>query len=195
MPARSALRAALRRLEDGAPGVLARWAQRLDPAAAARIHPHDQVRLLRVLEVALETGGPLSAWQRRHGFADAPYDVLLIGLDVAPPELAERIAARVDAMLARGWLDEVRTLTAALPADAPAWVTLGYRELRAVIAGRLDVARATAATVLATRRFAKRQRTWFRREAGLSWRDPVRERARILEDAHAFLVAKPRDAG
>jgi tRNA dimethylallyltransferase len=150
---------------------------------------------LRVLEVALATGTPLSVSQRRHGFADTPYDVLLVGLDVAPRELDARIEARVGEMLGTGWLDEVRALASALPHDAPAWATLGYRELRAVVEGRSDLAPAVAATVLATRRFAKRQRTWFRREAGLSWRDPVRERARILGDAHAFLVAKPPDAG
>ena len=195
VPAHPALRQALGHLEERAPGVLARWAQRLDPAAAGRIHPHDRVRLLRVLEVALGTGVPLSGWQRHHGFADAPYEVLLLGLDVTPQALNGRIAARVEAMLAGGWLDEVRALGAAVPSDAPAWMTLGYRELRAALDGRTDLAKAVAATVLATRRFAKRQRTWFRREPGLSWRDPIRERARILEDARAFLVAKPRDAG
>jgi tRNA dimethylallyltransferase len=59
----------------------------------------------------------------------------------------------------------------------------------------VDLADAVAATVLATRRFAKRQRTWFRREPGLTWRDPAREEQRAVEDACAFLVAKPRDAG
>jgi tRNA dimethylallyltransferase len=195
VPAHPAVRDALRRAEERTPGVLVRWVRRLDPVAAARIHTHDHVRLLRALEVVLGTGVPLSAWQRRHGFTDAPYDVLLIGLEVAPPALAARIERRVEAMLADGWLDEVRALAAAVPDDAPAWCTLGYRELRAVIEGRLEVARAVAATAAATRRLAKRQRTWFRSEAGLIWRDPERERARILEDAGAFLVANPPDAG
>jgi len=195
VPAQPALRTALARAEARTPGTLARWAERLDPAAARRIHPHDQVRLLRVLEVALATGAPLSAWQGEHGFMDRPYDVLLIGLDVAPHELDARITARLDAMIAHGWLDEVRALTGSLPADAPAWATLGYRELRAAIAGRVDVPQALAATARASRRFAKRQRTWFRREVGLVWRDPMAERGRILDDAHAFLVAKPGDAG
>jgi tRNA dimethylallyltransferase len=195
VPAQPALRAALRRAEGRTPGLLARWAERLDPAGARRIHPHDHVRLVRLLEVVLSTGAPLSARQGAHGFADRPYDVLLIGLDVPARELAARIAARLDAMMAHGWLDEVRALAGVLPADAPAWATLGYRELRDAITGRVAVPAALAATAQATRRFAKRQRTWFRREAGLVWRDPTQERRRILDDAYAFLVAKPEDAG
>jgi tRNA dimethylallyltransferase len=195
VPAYPPLRAALERAEKRAPGLLARWADRLDPTGARRIHPHDHVRLVRVLEVALATGRPLSARQSEHGFAERPYDVLLIGLDVPPSELATRIAARLDAMIARDWLDEVRMLARALPVDAPAWVTLGYREMREASAGRVAVAHALAVTARATRRFAKRQRTWFRREAGLVWRDPTRERRRILDDAYTFLVAKPENAG
>jgi tRNA dimethylallyltransferase len=167
----------------------------LERAGARRIHPHDHVRLVRLLEVALATGRPLSARQSEHGFAERPYDVLLIGLDVPPSELATRIAARLDAMIARDWLDEVRMLARALPVDAPAWVTLGYREMREASAGRVAVAHALAVTARATRRFAKRQRTWFRREAGLVWLDPTRERRRILDDAYTFLVAKPENAG
>ena len=195
VPAHPPLREVLARADAATPGLLARWARRLDPVAAERIHPHDHVRLLRALEVALVSGVPLSARQRVHGFAETPYDVLLLGLDVAPAELAARIATRLDAMIARGWLDEVRALADRLPTDAPAWATLGYRELRAAVTGHAELAQALAATAQATRRFAKRQRTWFRREPGLVWRDPQREHQRILDDACAFLVAKPGDAG
>jgi len=194
-PARPDLRRLLEARESQAPGTLARWASRLDPVAAARIHPHDGVRLLRAIEVALTTGRPLSARQQAHRFAEAPYDVLLIGLTVPTPLLHARIAARVASMVEAGWLDEVARLASRLPDDAPAWRTLGYPEMRAVLEGRLDLPGAVAATVSATRRFAKRQRTWFRREPGLVWRDPSSERTRILDEAAAFLVAKPRDAG
>jgi tRNA dimethylallyltransferase len=194
-PAHPDLRRLLEAREAEAPGTLARWAHRLDPAAASRIHPHDAVRLVRALEVALTTGRRLSERQRAHAFADAPYDVLLIGLAVPTPVLDARIAARVQAMVDAGWVEEAAGLEARLPADAPAWRTLGYPEMRAVARGRLDLAPAITATVAATRRFAKRQRTWFRREAGLVWRDPTADRARILDEAAAFLVAKPRDAG
>jgi tRNA dimethylallyltransferase len=181
-------------------GVLARMAERdgtavlhrrlghVDPAAAARIHPHDAVRIVRALEVALVSGRRLSDWQADHGFRTARFDALVIGLAVPTPILDARIAARVDAMLAQGWLDEVRRLAArGYAADAPAWRTLGYGEMRAVVDGRRGLPDAVASTVLATRRFAKRQRTWFRREAGVVWRDAATERTRVADDVAAFL--------
>jgi tRNA dimethylallyltransferase len=183
---------------EGVPA-LHRRLQHLDPAAAARIHANDAVRIVRALEVALVTGRRLSDWQRTHGFQESPYDALTIGLAVETAALDARIAARVDAMLAAGWLDEVRGLVAqGLPGDAPGWRTLGYGEMRAVVEGRTDLATARAATVLATRRYAKRQRTWFRRDADVVWREPGTERARIVAEATAFLraprVAKPGGA-
>jgi tRNA dimethylallyltransferase len=193
--ARPALRGFCLAAEVRAPGTMARWAARLDPVAAARIHAHDRVRLVRVVEVALETGGRLSDRQRRHRFAETPYDMLLVGLTRDLPLLDARIAARVEAMLAAGWLDEVAALTRWLPHEAPAWQTLGYRELRRVVEGRGDLPAAVRATVQATRRFAKRQRTWFRREPGVVWRDAERDGASLLDESAAFLVAKPGDAG
>ena len=195
VPAQPALRDVLAVAEANEPGLLARWAARLDPDAAGRIHRNDRVRLLRVLEVALSTGVPLSTRQRGHAFEDAPYDVLLIGLAVAVGELDARIARRLDAMIARGWVDEVRALAAVVPADAPAWVTLGYRELRAAVEQRTALADALAATARRTRQLAKRQRTWFRGEPGVAWYDPDAARARIMERVEAFLVANPGDAG
>src|SRR5262249_4082409 len=133
--------------------VLSAWAARegvpalhrrlghVDPAAAARIHPHDRVRIVRALEVAMLTGRRLSVWQAAHGFAETPFDALVLGLAVPPRVLAARIAARVDAMLAAGWLDEVRALAArGYPDDAPVWRTLGYDRLRAVVDGRASLA-------------------------------------------------------
>jgi tRNA dimethylallyltransferase len=182
---------------DGTPA-LHRRLQHVDPVAAARIHAHDAVRIVRALEVALVTGRRLSDWQRTHGFQDSPFDALTIGLVVATPTLDGRIAARVEAMLAAGWLDEVRRLAACHSDDAPAWRTLGYAEMRAVVDGRGDLAAARAATVLATRRYAKRQRTWFRRETDVVWRDPATERARVVDEVVAFLrtprVAKAENA-
>ena len=195
VPAQSALREALTRAEATGPGLLARWAARLDPDAARRIHRNDHVRLLRVLEVALATGVPLGARQRGHAFEDAPYDVLLIGLALPVGELDARIVRRLDAMMTRGWLEEVRALAAAVPRDAPAWVTLGYRELRSVVEERMTLAEALATTARRTRQLAKRQRTWFRGEPGVTWYDPDAERAQIVERAEAFLVANPGDAG
>ena len=115
VPAHPALRALLTAMETRAPRTLGRWAARLDPTAAARIHAHDVVRLVRVIEVALETGERLSDRQRRNGFADRPYDVLLIGLaterDALLATLACHAATRVGDHLDP---DEARALLAAM---------------------------------------------------------------------------------
>jgi tRNA dimethylallyltransferase len=185
-------------VREGVPALHRRLVH-LDPLAAARIHVHDAVRIVRALEVALVTGRRLSDWQRTHGFRASSFEAMLIGLAVPPARLAERIAARVDAMLAAGWLDEVRGLDArGYRSDAPVWRTLGYAEMRAALAGRCTLSEARAAAVLATRRYAKRQRTWFRHEADVVWRDPDVERASIVAEATAFLrpsrIAKPGGA-
>lgn len=169
----------------------------VDPVLAARVHPNDPVRCERGLEVALASGRRLSAWQDAHRFAEAPYDALVLGLAVAPDVLAARIAARANAMLAAGFLDEVRALRArGVPDAAPAWNAVGYRELRAHLDGAMGLADATAALVRATTRFARRQRTWFRAEPDVVWRDPVAERARLLDEAAEFLATgrRPRVA-
>ena len=193
-PARvPALREALVRIAraEGAPALHRRLAV-LDPASASRIAPADAVRSVRALEVALSTGRRLSEWQAAHGFREAPYDVLVLGLDRPADELAARIDARARAMMAAGLLDEVRALGARIPAEAPAFRAVGYREMLACVAGERDLAAALAAMVRATRRFAKRQRTWFRAEAAVVWRHPDRDRTRLVAEATAFLSGGAR---
>ena len=162
----------------------------LDPAAAARVAPRDTVRIVRALEVALATGVPLSRWQAEHRFAERPYDALVIGLARPTAELDARITARANAMVAAGFLDEVSALVArGVVVDA-----VGYREMLACVDGRTDVATAVAATVRATRRFAKRQRTWFRREPGVVWHHPEADVDAIVAATTAFVVAPGRRA-
>ncbi len=195
-PRAPAVRAALRVVaaREGA-GALHRRLAVLDPPAAARIHPHDTVRLERALEVVVTSGRRLSDWQAAHGFADAPYDALVFGLMVEPAVLAARIAARAEGMIARGFVDEVRALVArGIPAGAAAWRAVGYRELRAYVEGACDLPTALAAATAATRRFARRQRTWFRAEPDVVWRDPQADRTRLLAEATAFLARGVRPA-
>jgi len=183
------LRATLTRLAatEGTPALHRRLAT-LDPATAARVHPRDAVRIVRALEVGLASGRRLSEWQAGHRFATAPYEPLIIGLAWPVAALDECIAVRARAMVDAGLLDEVRELTrCGLPADAPGLQAVGYRELRACLEGRLELPQALDATVRATRRFAKRQRTWFRREPGILWRHPEEERERIGAEVDAFL--------
>lgn len=170
----------------GEPGLLHRWLARLDPPTAARVHRNDPVRVVRGLEIVFLTGRPLSWWQAQ-ATTPAPWTPLVIGLDVAPPELDARIAARVDAMGRAGWLDEVAQLMTRLPTDAPAWRTVGYREWRAHLEGALSADEARTLVVRATRQFAKRQRTWFRAHPELQWRDPDADRGALLDELAAFL--------
>ncbi len=167
----------------------------LDPVAAARIAPRDAVRTIRALEVALATGVRLSEWQQRHRFADTRYDALVLGLGRPPDELAARIAARARAMVAAGWLDEVRSLRRrGLEPGMPGLGAIGYAEMLACAEGRTDITTALTATVEATRRFAKRQRTWFRRDADIVWRHPDEDTVAIMVVAEAFLASGTRPA-
>jgi tRNA dimethylallyltransferase len=176
--------------EHGTPALHARLAA-LDPDTARRVGPRDAARIVRALEVALTTGVPLSRWQAEHAFGEHPYEALVIGLARPVAELDDRIATRARAMLEGGFLDEVRRLHArGVVVDA-----VGYREMLACVTRGSDVDAALAATVLATRRFAKRQRTWFRREPGVVWRHPEREHASITALVEAFLAGGPVSLG
>jgi tRNA dimethylallyltransferase len=97
-------------------------------------------------------------------------------------------------MVAAGFADEVAALRTRAGDDAPAWASVGYREMRAYVDGTSTLDDALAATVLATRRFAKRQRTWFRAEATILWRHPVTDHARMVAEARAFVVRGERPA-
>jgi tRNA dimethylallyltransferase len=141
-----------------------------DPDTAARLHPRDRVRVVRALEVRELTGVPLSEHHRRHQEARPPVRTLRFGIEWEPAALLVRIEARVDRMLAAGWIEETAGLLAAgVPADAPALNALGYPEIRAHLAGELDRAELRERIVTATRRFAKRQRTWFRAVPDIRW--------------------------
>jgi tRNA dimethylallyltransferase len=195
-PRAPAIRTALRALAARrGHAELHRHLKAIDAPAAARLHPRDTLRVERALEVALASGRRLSDWQAAHRFADAPYDALMLGLAVEPPDLDARIVARARGMIDAGLADEVRRLrSSGLLDTAPAWASVGYREMRAHVEGACGLDAAFAALVLGTRRFARRQRTWFRAEPDIAWRDPVRDRERVLSEAAAFLARGDRPA-
>lgn len=141
---------------------LRRWVQALDPARATPRQGRTQ--LLRAAEVALLTGTRLSD-ALAAGSARPPRAARWLVIDPGPV-LHERIAARLDAMFAAGWTDEVRDLMLTVPADAPAWNACGYREIRDMVEGRMTGAAARQAVLVSTRQYAKRQRTWFRHQLG-----------------------------
>ncbi|NJL42991.1 MAG: tRNA (adenosine(37)-N6)-dimethylallyltransferase MiaA [Pseudanabaena sp. SU_2_4] len=142
--------------------------QQVDPISASNIHPHDTVRTLRALEVFYVTGIPISAQQ---GEAPPSYPILQIGLDSQADLLIQRIKHRTEEMIALGWIEEVQYLQARYGNDLPLLQTLGYKEMQQYLAGQLSLSEAAAQTVLHTRQFAKRQRTWFRADAEIVWFD------------------------
>lgn len=172
-PSDPAVRAELRARRDGEglPALFAELRER-DPQTAARLMPNDSQRVLRALEVALATGRCLSEWQRARPFGSAGLAATRIGLTLPRSVLYDRIAARVTRMHALGLAREVQQLLdAGVPADAPAFQAIGYREFTRHLRGEWTVEQALAETVAASRRYAKRQETWWRREANVVWFD------------------------
>jgi tRNA dimethylallyltransferase len=141
-----------------------------DAPAAAAIDRRNGRRIVRALEVIEVTGRPFTATFPAPG---APrYDAALICLDRGTAERDERLAARVHAMMRRGLMDEVRSLVdQGLRRGVTAWRALGYRQLLAALDGERSEDEAVTDTIVATRRFVRRQRSWFRRDSRLTWID------------------------
>jgi tRNA dimethylallyltransferase len=167
------LRDRLRASRDRHPaGYLHRILSRLDPDAATKIAPADEQKLIRAIEVCLLTKRPLTQVYRDGRAPLEGWHPIKVGLQPSREQLHEQIHARTESMLARGWLDEVKALVnSGLNDQAKPFDFIGYRELRAVARGEMQLADAQAVIQQATRRYAKRQITWFRREAGVQWLD------------------------
>ncbi|TFV63191.1 UNVERIFIED_ORG: tRNA (adenosine(37)-N6)-dimethylallyltransferase MiaA [Bacillus sp. AZ43] len=144
----------------------------LDPAAATAVLPSNGRRIVRALEVIELTGGPFRAQLPE----PAPhYPAVVVGLDREPGELDERVAARVDRMWAAGFVDEVAALAGDGLRDGPtASRALGYAQVLAQFDGELTPDEARERTVTTTRRFVRRQRSWFRRDATVHWFEAAR---------------------
>jgi tRNA dimethylallyltransferase len=157
-------------LQEHPPGHLHRVLKRLDPQAARKIAPGDEQKLIRVVEVCLLARKPISEVHRAGRIPLEGWRVLKIGLLPLREKLNERIHARTDAMLAQGWMREVQALLeSGMSEDSKPFDFIGYRELRAVLRGEITLEEARAAIQQATRRYAKRQLTWFRKEPGVRW--------------------------
>ncbi|MCU4746607.1 MULTISPECIES: tRNA (adenosine(37)-N6)-dimethylallyltransferase MiaA [Streptomyces] len=157
-------------LADRGTGVLHTRLAAADPAAAAAILPGNGRRIVRALEVIEITGRPFTANLPGPDEETGHYRALQIGITTDRPALDERITTRVDRMWAAGLVDEVRALEqAGLREGRTASRALGYQQLLAALAGECTEEEARAETVRATRRFARRQETWFRRDARVRW--------------------------
>jgi tRNA dimethylallyltransferase len=151
-------------------GHLHRVLRKLDPETARKIAPTDEQKLLRAVEVCLLTKKPLSEVYQGGRKALEGWRAIKIGLQPKREALYEQVHTRTDMMLRRGWMEEVRGLVeGGMPAKAKPFDFIGYKELRAVLAKEMELEQARAAIQQATRRYAKRQMTWFRREQGVHW--------------------------
>jgi tRNA dimethylallyltransferase len=184
--------AGLRRTMDEearASGVEALWfrLQTVDPAYAAKTGRRDRIRIIRALEVHTLTGLPLSEHFRRTQGRLSRFRVVKIGLRWPRPELVRRIERRVESMFARGLVGEVENLLArGVPETAPPFRALGYKCVRLFLRGEIGLPAAVEGTKIETRRYAKRQMTWFRRLADVRWVDAPESEA-VLAAAAAVL--------
>jgi tRNA dimethylallyltransferase len=193
MPAADeATRAQLRReAEQGGWAALHAELARVDPAAAARIHANDPQRISRALEVHRLSGVPISTWQAARAPLRFPFRVLRLVLCPRDRALLHaRIEARFDAMLAAGFLDEVRALRAdpRLHPDLPAMRAVGYRQAWRHLSGEADAASFREQALAATRQLAKRQLTWLRGRPELRWLDPVQDAVELEHALRQFLA-------
>ncbi|GGP66363.1 tRNA dimethylallyltransferase [Streptomyces melanogenes] len=175
-----------RELEQDGPGALHRLLAEADPDAARAILPSNGRRIVRALEVIEITGKPFTANLPGH---DSVYDTVQIGVDVGRPELDERIALRVDRMWEAGLVDEVRALEAqGLREGRTASRALGYQQVLTALAGECTEDEARAETVRATKRFARRQDSWFRRDPRVHWLSgAVEHRGELPQQALALV--------
>jgi tRNA dimethylallyltransferase len=167
---------------------LHRLLKRLDPEAAARIEPQDMQKTVRAVEVCILARTPISKMQAGGRSGLEGYRVLKVGLRPERRELYQRINRRVDWMFARGLAEETRAMLARPDAcRIKALGALGYRQAGAVVKGELSLAEAILQTQVATRRYAKRQMTWFRQEAGIVWFDGFGDDLRVQNQVINFL--------
>ncbi len=181
-----AVRAELEKLlqQQGAPALYARL-QACDPATAAQLHAGDRQRVMRALSVYESSGVPLSIWQRRASDIP-PIDCPVLVLEKPRDQLRQDLATRFHAMLDAGWLDEVAWLIdQSLSESHPAMRAVGYRQLREALQGECSMTQAIDAGITATRRYAKRQVTWFNHQTP----DALHGDAATLEAAYHKLRA------
>jgi tRNA dimethylallyltransferase len=178
-------------VQEHTPGHLHRVLKRLDPEAAQKIAPADEQKLIRAVEICLLTRKPISEVHRTGRVPLEGWRVLKVGLMPPREKLNERIRARTDAMLEHGWMREVQALLdSGLSEDAKPFDFIGYRELRAALRGGIALQQARETIQQATRRYAKRQLTWFRKEPGVRWFSGFGDDAEIETAVFEWLQAE-----
>ncbi len=149
---------------------LHRLLARLDPEAAGRVHPNDHPKLIRAIEIRLAGRAPISSIWKQGKDALEGYEVFRLGLNPPREQLRERIAARTERIFQAGLIDEVQhLLDLGVSREAHAFGALGYKQVLAHLDGVFTAEQAVEETIVRTRRYAKRQMTWFRREPDVHW--------------------------
>jgi tRNA dimethylallyltransferase len=164
------LRARLHRIADRkGTAWLHGFLRKRDPVAAARIQPADRIRIVRALEIFLATGHPITSLQPRREPLQG-FQIVRLGLNLPRSELYARISRRVDRMFESGLVEEVKgLLLQGFRPDIKSFEALGYRHVVAFLDGRMTIEEARELTARDTRRYAKRQLTWFRRDPEMQW--------------------------
>lgn len=165
--------------------------KQIDPEQAEKVHPNNHRRLIRALEVFETTGLTMTEYQKKQR-AESPYDPYIIGLDMEREALYARINARVDQMVQDGLVEEVKRLIAKGYHDAQSMHAIGYKEMLAYLDGRLSHQEAIDAIKQNSRKYAKRQLTWFRNKMDVHWYEitetnSLRQTQFILDDLAGFL--------
>lgn len=144
----------------------------VDPESARVIHPNDHTRIVRALEILELSGKPASEFRKKHGYNERRYNTLKIGLNIDREELYTRIDQRIDKMLEEGLVDEVSGLLEKYGADIQGLKAVGYREFVRHLIGEISLEEAIELAKRNSRRFAKRQLTWFRSDSEIKWFHP-----------------------
>ena len=187
------LRARLLKKEQTRPGIVHRILARLDPASAARIHPNDKNKTLRALEVRLLEGAPVSSMFERGRASLSGFLPVKIGLDPPRDLLYTRLNERARRMFELGrsegsLVEEVRRLlSAGVPPQVKPFESLGYKQVLQMLQGRISEEQALESTQLETRRYAKRQLTWFRKEQAVQWIAGFGDDPQVQTEALAIL--------
>lgn len=169
---------------DGA-AFLHKRLKKYDPDTAEKIHPNDTYRIIRALEILEATGKTISEYHREHRFADNPFEVLTIGLHMNREVLYDRINRRVDTMISAGLLDEVKRLIGmGLAEELKPMQSIGYRHMIDFIKGRISWDDTLQTFKRDTRRYAKRQFTWFKADPDILWTEPkeLTEMCRLIKN-------------
>ncbi len=173
-------------MNDGAAALHARLAE-IDPISAEAIHPNDALRIVRALEVYEQTGTPLGKLRAEHALGEARYRAVLIVLEMSHERHGVVIEDRAKRMLEAGWIEEVRSLRARWGDEIRPFGSVGYREILDHLRDGISIDEMLRRIRKSTRIYARRQRTWFKGEPGVSWRS---ERAELCEQSSLDRIAE-----